>query len=146
MTHPVIAKKVAEIEKDIETARGYSQEAEIFDDLSAAFQAEEFRGSIGIGPHVLNGFLIMWDVHRLSDVAPVLAWLRKRLDKSYKVEDYPELGRRTYDFGRLKLSAFFSAFDEKTVCKFVQVGVKEQPVYKLMCDGNEVDAPAEVIA
>lgn len=141
--HPVIQKEVDHLQSDIETAKTFETEAAVFDALSAQFPNEQFRGSIGIGPHVLNGFLVMWDVHRLSDVAPVLAWLRTRVEKAFKVADYPELGRRTYDFGRIKLSAFFNTYDEKTVCKFVQVGVKEEPVYKLMCEGNEVGEPAE---
>lgn len=142
--NPVIAKRVEELQADIVKVQGYEPEAATFDDLRAAFPNEAFRPSIGIGPHCLDGFLIMWDVHKLGAVAPVLSWLRNRIDKPYRIEDYAELGRRTYDFGRIKLAAFFNTFDDKTVCKFVQVGVREQPVYKLMCEGTEVSEPVEV--
>lgn len=150
MSETVTAKGRAAIDTEIERLREYIAQAEtyateaaLFDEFDRAFPSDPddyhstMRPQIGIGAHVLNGFLIAWDARRLEDVKPRLQWLAKRLGK-YKIEDFPEMGRRTYDFGRLKLMVFFNTYDEKTVCKFVEVGTETKPVYKLMCGADEV--------
>ena len=55
----------------------------------------------------------------------------------FTITDYPEMGRRTYDFGRLKFCVFFNTYNAGTVCKFVEVGKEEKPIYKLMCGDEE---------
>ena len=132
-----IAREVERLQEYIATTQSYAPEAEIADALIAEFPQHELRCSIGVGPHVLNGFLIMVDLKQLDEAKALVAALAKQLGK-FDISDYPELGRRTYGWPRLKLSCFFNAWDEKTVCKFVQVGVKEEPVYKLMCGEEEV--------
>lgn len=139
-----ITREVAGLSTLIETAQSYAPEALIARDFTEAFPPDDdwlntMRSSIGVGPHVLNGFLIAWDARRLSDVTPRVAWLAKRIGK-FEIQDYPELGRRTYDFGRLKFMVFFNAYDAKTVCKFVEVGKEEKPVYKLMCGEDAVSS------
>ena len=130
-----IAREVQQLQEYIATASSYGPEAEIADALIAEFPQHPIRCSIGVGPHVLNGFLIMVDLKQLDEARALVAALAKRLGK-FEISDYPELGRRTYGWSRLKLSCFFNAWDDKTVCKFVQVGVEEKPVYKLMCGEN----------
>lgn len=139
-----IAKEVATLEGYIATARGYEPEIAIAADFARAFPPAEpgymgrMRTTIGVGPHVLNGVLVMWDARRLADVKARVAWLAQRLGK-FTIEDYPEMGRRTYAWSRFKFSVFFNNGDDKTVCRFVEVGKEEKPVYKLMC-GEEVGA------
>lgn len=148
MVDKAIDREVAALTKLIAEARSYEPEAEIAREFCAAFPPTEpgylthMRTQIGVGTHVLNGLLIMWDARRLQDVTPRVAWLAKRLGK-FKIDDYPEMGRRTYDFGRVKFSVFFNTSDDKTVCKFVEVGKEERPVYKLMCGEQEVSEPAD---
>jgi hypothetical protein len=124
----------------IAEAHGYASEAAIADAFVAEFPPADpaeylgrVRVTIGVGSHCLNGVLLMWDAKRLSDVTPRLAWLAQRLGK-FKIEDFPEIGRRTYDFGRVKFSVFFNSYNDSAVCKFVEVGKKEEPIYKLMCE------------
>ena len=134
-----IADEVKRLEALISEAKGYEAETAIAAEFARAFPPSEsgymgrMRTTIGVGPGALNGLLVMWDARRLSDVTPRVAWLAQRLGK-FKIEDYAEMGRRTYDFGRFKFCVFFNSFDEKTVCKFVEVGKEEKPVYKLMCE------------
>lgn len=143
LARTAIARDVADLERLIAEARGYEPEAIIAEEFCRVFPPSEpgymaqMRSSVGVGPGVLQGFLIMWDVRRLSDVTPRVAWLAQRLGK-FKIDDYPEIGRRTYDFGRLKFSVFFNSYDDKTVCKFVEVGKKEEPIYQLMCGEESV--------
>lgn len=133
----VEAKRLSEL---IDQARGYLTEAAIVDEFIAAFpppDPDEYLGrtrvQIGVGSHCLKGVLLMWDAKRLSDVTPRLTWLANRLGK-FTIEDFAEIGRRTYDFGRVKFSVFFNSYSDASVCKFVEVGKKEEPIYKLMCE------------
>ena len=111
-----IEREVAVLEGLIATTRGYAPEIEIARAFVAAFPPTEpgyigrVRTSIGVGAHSLNGVLIVWDARRLQDVTPRVAWLAQRLGK-FKIEDYAEIGRRTYDFGRVKFSVFFNTYD-----------------------------------
>ena len=149
LSQTAIARDIADFEKLIVEARGFAPEAEIAEAFCRAFPPSEpgymaqLRSSLGVGPGVLQGFLVMFDARRLSDATARVAWLAQRLGK-FKIDDCPKLGRRTYDFGRFKFCVFFNSYDDKTVCKFVEVGKKEEPIYKLMC-GDEVLAqePAE---
>lgn len=141
-----IDRQVKHLEQLITQARSYEPEAAIAREFVAAFPPTEpgymgqMRTQIGVGAHVLNGVLIMWDAQRLQDVTPRVKWLAQRLGK-FKIKDYPELARRTYDYGRLKLSVFFNR--DKAVCKFVEVGKEEKPIYKLMCGEQEVSHDIE---
>ena len=143
-----IAHNIADFEKLIAEARAYEPEAALAEEFCHAFPPTEpdyfntMRSSLGLGRGVLQGFLVMWDARRLSDVTTRVAWLAQRLGK-FKIEDYPEMGRRTYDWGRFKFSVFFNSYDNKTVCKFVEVGKKEEPIYKLMCGDQEVDSAVQ---
>lgn len=134
-----IATEVQRLEGLIAVARTYTAEQDIAEEFCRAFPPTEpgycgqMRASIGVGPHVLNGLLIAWDARRLADVTPRVAWLAQRLGK-FTIDDSPEMGRRTYDWGRLKLMVFFNSYDDKTVCKFVEVGTEPKPIYKLMCE------------
>jgi len=143
LAESAIAREVEKLEALIAEAHSYEPEIVVARELVAAFPPtdagylSQMRTQIGVGSGCLNGVLIMWDVRQLQDATPRVAWLTQRLGK-FKIEDYPELGRRTYDFGRLKFSVFFNTWDDKTVCKFVEVGKEEKPIYKLMCGASEV--------
>lgn len=140
-----IAREVVILEGLIAAARGYAPEVEIAEAFCREFPPTDvgyigqMRTQIGVGSGALNGCLVMWDARRLSDVTSRVAWLAQRLGK-FKIEDYPELGRRTYDFGRFKFCVFFNSYDEKTICKFVEVGKEEKPVYELMCGEQEAQS------
>jgi hypothetical protein len=134
-----IADEVKILEGYIETARTYAPEMDIAVAFARAFPPADpsylarMRTTVGVGPHVLNGVLVMWDARRLADVTARVAWLAQRLGK-FAIEDAPEMGRRTYVWDRFKFCVFFNSYDAKTVCKFVEVGKEERPIYKLMCE------------
>lgn len=139
-----IDREVALLNDQIAQARGYAAEAAIAAEFSRAFPPQEagyshqMRATVGVGAHALNGVLVMWDARKLSDVTPRVKWLAEKLGK-FEIEDYAELGRRTYNFGRFKFCVFFNTFNPGTVCKFVEVGKEEKPVFKLMC-GEDAEA------
>lgn len=147
-----VTRYVEELEKRIEKARAFDAEQSLVAEFLAAFEPEpkdefdvypKFRVGLTLDPSTVNALMINYDARALADVVDPLRWLSQRLGK-YEIDDYPELNRRAYVFrnhGRpVRLQVFFGVGDE-SVCKFMQIGVKEEPVYKLMCDGAEIDQP-----
>jgi hypothetical protein len=154
-----ISEYVAELEKRIEMARRFTAEEAIavsflreFSHLEAnALPADEhgyqpyvtqrFRVHLALDPGTVNALMINFDATALAEVTEPLRWLAARLGK-YEIEDYAALGRRAYVFandGRaVRFQVFFNG--DKSACKFVQVGEKTEPVYKLMCGESEATA------
>ena len=150
-----IANYVAELENRIEKARSFAGEEALAVTFLQEFSHMEnvpppadeygnvpyvsarFSVHLSLDPGTVNALMINLEADRLSDVSEPLKWLAKRLGK-YEIDDYPELGRRSYIFAndgrRVRFQVFFNG--DQSVCKFVQVGEKTEPVYKLMC-GDE---------
>lgn len=92
--------------------------------------------SIGYQYGSIQGVLIKaHDVESMRDVLPIIRELRWHGFKVKSHEDYPEAKRRTYDMGDIKVLVFLP-WDEGSTCKYVKVGMKEEPQYKLQCDGE----------
>lgn len=143
---------IAELEKRIAEARGYAPEQaiakafieqfpETMPDDPTEYSSSRTRIGFSLDSGSVRALMINWDALTLAEIKAPLAWLAQRLGK-YDIDDYPELGRRAYVFskGRLRFQTFFNASPDAQVCKFVQVGVKEEPVYKLMCGDAEHEA------
>lgn len=62
---------------------------------------------------------------------PVRRWLRARGLPAPKITDEPSTRTRTWDYGTLSLSGTLPM--EGAACQYVQVGVEEKPLYKLVC-------------
>ena len=145
-----IEKYVKELEDRIKEANGYSVERMVAFDFITAFPEAmapppvEYppynppRTSVGLtlDNGTVHALMINYHAVSLMELVEPVKWLANRLGK-FTIEDYPELNRRGYVFsgGRLRFQVFFDRGD-KTVCKFIQVGVKEEPVYKLQCEGE----------
>lgn len=84
---------------------------------------------------------VIQDVKVDAQGCPVLRALREAGFKSTKWDDYAEIGRRTYHCGKILFCVHLhvAAAGEESGgrCRYVQVGVKEEPVYKLMCDPDQ---------
>lgn len=112
----------------IEAARVAEEAEETFKD-----QIKGFRLSAGWHMGTLQGILIFCDVNDMAEVTPLLQWLAKKgYPKKGKPEDYPEIKRRTWECGKINISAFLP-YSGGSKCEFVKIGVKEEPIYELQC-------------
>jgi len=114
---------------------------DIADEVVAEFRSTlpDIQAHCGWSTNSIQGALI--HVNNLDDirqVIPLLKRLRELGFKCRKVEDYPEIKRRSYDCGEIKVLAFLR-WEEGATCRFEQVGVKEEPVYKLVCGDKKGD-------
>lgn len=146
------------LQKEIDSHLGYIEKLTAMDDTARVIAQikEEIDPSLSVSLHAgvtltqIQGIMVMIYPKHFDEVKSVLKLFA--LNGFYingKPEDYAEISRRTW---RLKskehstpvsICAFFSDYKEGQGCKFVKVGVKEAPVYKLMCDTEEVKEDAE---
>lgn len=96
------------------------------------------RVSIGYQQGTLKGVLLFFDVDDFRALLPVRRWLRANIAlPSPQVGDSPSLHRREWTYGNLVLAGFLP-WNEGSACSYVQVGVKEEPIYELRCGGAPV--------
>ena len=145
--HTVIQKALDEIEEKRQWVIEYQGLADLARRLVEKFigtiNTKNWRVSFGYEVGQLNGVLVHVDVSDMEALTTVRRWLRKHGLNSPKVDDYAELGRRSWkykdDEGRyFILSGFFPVpYQENNSarCQFVQVGVEEKAVYELQCNG-----------
>ncbi len=131
----LIKDALAVLDKKRERILGYS---EILKTVELC--AEQFPGllptiSIGWEGFSIQGVLLHIYVHDMEkDVAPVLRFLaRVGHPKRGVPEDYALIKRRMWTCeGDVTVCAFLTD-DENDTCEYVQIGVKEEPVYELQC-------------
>lgn len=109
----------------------------------------EWRVSLGYGISSLQGVLLRADTLDLRELTVVRRWLRDKGLPAPSVEDYGAIGRRAWTYRQKdKPNLVFMAFVrapyysdklEGQKCEFVQVGVTEEPVYELRCDGKKLE-------
>ena len=137
---------VESLQKRIDLTRSYIEEQKIAqefvkqfpeDQPEDAYSSPRTKASICFDSGTVNGFMLNYDASSLNEIVEPLRWLSRRLG-AFTINEYPEIGRRSYIFskGRFHFQVFFNSGDVKNVCRYVQVGVKEQPVFKLMCEGD----------
>jgi len=106
--------------------------------IKGCFPLLAITTSCGLQTGQVQGALIhLNDLEQMSDARAVAKLLTVMGYHTNGFDDCPELRRRTYDYGDIKLMCFLS-YKEGAKCRFVEVGKKEEPVYKLMCDEEEV--------
>lgn len=143
-----IAGYVAELERRIGLARAYAPEQDLAVEFMAAHAHldpepsewnSRLRVHLSLDPSSVNALMINFDAKTLAEVTEPLRWLSQRLG-AYTIDDFPELGRRAYIFtseGRsLRFQVFFNS--NSSVCRFVEVGKEEKPIFKLMCGEEAV--------
>jgi len=114
---------------------------------------EDYEIKISVQTGQLQGVLVHHTPKHIRDILPVLRAARRAGYVMQKVEEYAEVGRRSYHFATARegkaeiiVSFFFptgfgSLGAEGATCRYVQDGVEETPKYKLVCDdGTEVEA------
>lgn len=135
---------VESLQKRIDLTRSYIEEQKTAlefvnqfpeDQPEDAYSSSRTRASISFDSGCVQGFMLNYNALTLDELVGPLKWLSQRLG-SYTISEYPEIHRRSYIFskGRFHFQVFFDSSDVKNVCKYVQVGVKEQPVYELRCE------------
>lgn len=91
----------------------------------------EFFSVQGVTVHVDN-------LERVAHIVPALRWFAQHDYKLQgKPQDYPEIRRRSWDLGPIKILGFFRQ-GEGPGCRYIEVGQVTKPIYKLMCDDAEV--------
>jgi len=109
-----------------------------------SYSSPDTRVAFSLDTGCINAIMLNWDCTTgLADVKPRLKWLADRLGK-YTINNDPHAQRKQYIFrdGRFFFQVFF--WKPNAVCKFVQTGVKEEPVYEFKCsDGSTDGAVAE---
>jgi hypothetical protein len=137
---------IESLHKRIDLTRTYEPEQLIALEFIQAFPEEyaiqgeyspvRTRASISFDGGQIHGLLLCYDASTLEELVEPLRWLSSRLGP-YTINEYPELQRRSYIFskGRFTFAAFFGNMSSvKSVCKYVQTGVKEEPVYEFKCE------------
>ena len=124
------------------------KEARIAEQIVSEFKTDDNNLSARVGiPGTTSqpGVLIMIHVRNIKEITPILRMLVRvgGYHMKGKPNDFPEIGRRTYDFGNLHLMVFFSRIIDGmsgSVCEYVKVGVKthEEGVYELRCKQPEL--------
>ncbi len=135
----IIDKALEELEENRKKILAWTNDAKIGEEAVKMFEGviPELRVSIGWNSGSLNGVLIFADVDDLKDMIPLLKWLQtKGYKPKAKPDDYPEIGRRLYNYGSIQVGAFLR---EDSTCHFEKVGVKEVPVYKVRCGDKDVE-------
>lgn len=129
------AKELQRLEDHRVRVIGWIRAAEVAVEAKVAFPELITTLNVGVGVSSINGVLIYADLDRPGEVADLLRWLgQKGYRQKAKPDDCPVLQRRTWDLGDVKVLGFFRG----EVCKFVQVGTKEEAIYELRCQAKEV--------
>ena len=116
----------------------WKNELQVIEEVREAFPSLAITTSCGLQNGQIQGALI--HLNDLKDMRDAVAVARHLTILGYHTkgfEDYPELRRRTYDYGVIKLMCFLS-YEPGAKCQFVEVGKKETPIYKLVCDGDPI--------
>jgi len=130
----IVKTKVAYLEGLVPAANVALGAKLVFPDLIQSISVGWMWGQV-------NGILVHCDLDHMMEISPLLRFLAQKgyRQKTKRPEDYAEIKRRTWDCGDVKVLGFFKG--EK--CQYVQVGVKEEPIYELKCSsidpsGSEV--------
>jgi len=150
--HPEIQKSLDEVEKQRDKIINYQPVMDIAAQLIAEFEktenTEDWRLCFGNGNGSLNGVLIHVEVTDLEALTGARRWIREHGFGAPTVSDYEAIGRRSWTYKDdnerfVVLSGFFPVPGWKegdgAKCSFVKVGVKEEPVYELQCNGKPVE-------
>ncbi len=156
--HPKIQAEIDKLDRQRERVAGWQPIIEIAEKIKDKFKDDHpgdgaltgIMVSCGVGDGSINGVMIHF--HGLVDfkqVLPIRQFIRTLGLPAPKSEhDYDSFGRKGWTYktehGPLVLLAWFPVGDEKegdkdARCRFVKVGEEMKPVYKLMCDGEELD-------
>lgn len=140
--HEKIEGEIAVLQGKIERLKSWDGALRLASAIITELPAEwNARVSVGIETGSLEGVLIMVDPAKTSDVAPILhtlalkGWHRKQGQGPDLFED---IGRLSWhlinknDPAPIVVNAFFWDRSHQ-VCKKVQVGTKEVPVYEIQC-------------
>ena len=138
-------RALAELEAKRKRIEALKPAADLAFELALRYDATSVSVSVDAG--CLQGVLLSFSVTSLKDLVPVRRAVRAAGFRLKTTEDYAELGRRRYEYGDIQVMAFVpTALEEKkdAKCRFVQAGVKEVPIYKLVCeDDSEHDIVEE---
>lgn len=106
------------------------------------YESPQTRVAFSLDSGTWNALMINKDCKSLQDVVEPLRFLREKLG-AYIIQDDPDSKRRVYKFANgghpVVFQAFFWGPETEQLCKFVEVGKEEKPIFKLMCGDQVVD-------
>lgn len=80
-----------------------------------------------------NGPMLLCQLKNMEDVKQIIRFLaEKGYHQTKPPQDNPLLHMRRWFFGRMLIMGMF--FGDGASCRYIQTGVKEEPVYELHCD------------
>ena len=148
----VVQKELEFIENTRQRILNMAPLVRLCEELIAEFKnlagTSDWRISIGYGIGSLQGVLLSTTALDFRELIAVRRWLRTQGLPAPETNDYAEIRRRSWTYHRKDEPDFvFSAFArspyldklEGQKCEFVKVGVKEEPVYELRCDGEKLE-------
>ena len=106
---------------------------EVLDSLQQA-GAEAVTVSLGYHFGQVQGVLLTLTNPTHEQAISGIRMLRKRGYKVTEIEDYAELGRRSYLMGEIRFQLMFYSWREGMTCKYVKTGTEEKDVFELRCD------------
>lgn len=148
--HPAVETQLQSIEETRQRVLASNEDvcaiAAAIDGLTVGPRAPEINVYFGVGTH--NSIVLTcWDVDNLADLTPLFRRLRKAGWKASEPRDEPETRRRAYTLtlvgtDRTARLQVFTSWSDGAQCRWVQKGVKEEPVYELVCgeDGGVASA------
>ena len=147
----IIQKELGQIEETRKRILSMAPLVVIAEELIAKFKdlpgTSDWSISLGYGIGSLQGVLLSTRALDFRELTEVRRWLRQRGFPVPKTSDYAELNRHSWTYDRkdepsLVFSAFAGSLSGKKLegqkCEYIQVGVKEEPVYELRCDGKKL--------
>jgi hypothetical protein len=128
-----LERALDELDRQAVDLTKHEAHCEVVDAICEKFHHLNIRGSITLNPLSVQGACILLDdLEDFRQAVPVCAEVIRAGYHPEGFEDYPELRRRAYNYGGIKVLAFLKY--EGSKCEFKQVGVEEKPVYELVCN------------
>jgi hypothetical protein len=138
--HPIIVEALAKLDAERAELVKLNGHAVVAAEVAQAF-ADRFTY---VRPYVCTGARDVWIEILATDVGDIVAvrrWLATRGYHLRAYNTYEDEGRETHSLAwgetgvGIVLTVHYPRGDSGAACRYVQVGVKEVPVYKLECDG-----------
>jgi len=139
--HEKIKEALKEIDKKKEYILSMQSEMYLVEELAKYVKTiqgvHNVRISVGWENGSIQGNMVKADFEDIRKTTEIRKWIRDKGFPAPKIDDYPELQRRTFTYVRKDKPNFsllaFCYYGEGAVCKFIEVGKKEEPVYELKC-------------
>jgi len=138
----IIQEEIDKLNEKIKKLKSWDDTAELTQSILESIpKMMNPKLSIGIEFGQLHGVLLHVDLKKVGEVSFILKQFASHgYHLKSEPEDYPEIHRRSWNLKSetnntpVIVSGFFRKENEGQQCKFIKVGEKTEPVYKLICE------------